>query len=404
VLALLFQIAYSSFVRIVGEGDLQFLYDNAVKIYEGSFSYPSLYSACFPKTVTYPAILAVLFQMFGVHRILPVLLNQLVMSGTIALVYLYTQKRHGPIPGIVCALLLATHPFVILYDNTTNAEILYGACILCCFLSFSFARERYRHSGKPLFFVVPAIFLGLSEFFRPLGVILLLALLLYLPLFSEMKRKGAVVAAGLLVGGYVLFGLLNTAVVQGITGYAPAGSGFGGFNLYVGASETGAWNPADGEEFSQVLQSGKSPDEVQRYFEAKAFERYADMGLGVIPHGLRKLWRLHSADYMVAEAFLLHEEHLARHTIPRGAYALAVNLYYIPILLLALAYTVFSFVRGLRGKPDEPLVLSLYTAGSFAAFLLLEVAPRYMVSYHILFTLLAFEMVMGLRNLLPSRG
>jgi hypothetical protein len=44
------------------------------------------------------------------------------------------------------------------------------------------------------------------------------------------------------------------------------------------------------------------------------------------------------------------------------------------------------------------LLLSLYTAGSFAAFLLLEVAPRYMVSYHILFTLLAFEMVMGLRN------
>ncbi|MCL2004251.1 MAG: glycosyltransferase family 39 protein [Oscillospiraceae bacterium] len=394
LLSFLFQSCYSGYVRILGEGDLQFYYGSAVSIAENGFRLESLYHAAFPGTVTYPSVVAVLFRIAGVYRIVPVLFNQVVMSATAVLVYVFAKRRHGHACGAVCAMLLATHPFVIIYCNAPNAEILYGACILWSFITFCFARERYRHTGQKLRFIVPALFLGLSLLFRPMGVILLIALLLYTVLFSGAKIKDAAVICSILIAGFFAFNLLCGVIVKGVTSYAAPQSAYG-WNLYIGASETGRWNQADAEEFTRVIETAETPSALQRHFAGEAFARYREMGLGVFAHGSKKLLALNSAEYMIQETLLLTEESAARHTLQRIEYSLPVYLYYVPILLLALLFCLWSFVRLLRGERETLLILPLYTVGSFAAFAFLEVAPRYGVSYHIMFTVLAFEAALG---------
>jgi 4-amino-4-deoxy-L-arabinose transferase-like glycosyltransferase len=402
ILSFVFQSVYSSYVTIIGEGDLQFYFGNAVVIYETSFSHENLYSATFPGTVTYPAILAVFFQIFGVHRIIPVLLNQFIMSGTIVMVFLYMGHRHNHLSGILCAMILATHPFVIIYSNTTNAELLYGACILLCLITFYFAHDRYKSTARKSLFLLPAFFLGLSQLFRPLGIIMLIALIMYALLFAKIKLRDNLIICPMLLAVFILFNFLCGAIVKGITSYDSPSSSYG-WNLYVGASKGGGWNQADGNEFNRVFGELETPAEIQIYFAGKAFERYREMGFGVIRHGLEKLRNLHSAEYMVAEAFLLDEESAQRHTLRRIEYQLPIYLYYTPILFLALCFCLWSCVRSFSRKADEMMILTLYTIGSLMAFMLIEVAPRYAVSYHIMFTILAFKMALYIISYIRAR-
>ncbi|MCL2083837.1 MAG: glycosyltransferase family 39 protein [Oscillospiraceae bacterium] len=393
-LSLLFQRVYGAFVTIEGESDLRFYFSNAVSIFQNGFRHESLYSATFPGTVTYPAVLAVLFKFIGVGRGIPVLLNQLVMSATIVMAYLYMRRRHGPASGAVCAMLLATHPFVIIYCNVCNAEILYGACILWCFFSFCFARERYASHAQKRWFICPAFFLGLSLLFRPLGVVMLIALAIYALFYMAAGTKDKLMICSVLLAGYMAFNLLCGAVVKGITSYDAPRSSYG-WNLYVGGSEEGRWNQADGAEFARVMALSETPTEVQAYFAPKAFARYKDMGAGILRHCLNKLERWHAAEYISR----LDEESARANTLTKDDYMLPVSVYYVPILLLALAFFLWSCVRSFLGKIDEMSILTLYTIGSFAALMLLELSPRYTVSYHIMFSLPAFELVAGLTAL-----
>ena len=402
LLSFLFQTVYSSQVRILGETDLQFYYESAKSMAENSFRLESMYNATFPGTVTYPSILAVLFRVFGARRILPVLLNQAVMSATIVLVYLFVKHRRSHLSGAVCAMLLATHPFVIIYSNTTNAEILFGACILWSFITYYFAHVKYLNSGAKLWFILPAVFLGLSLFFRPMGLIMLVALLLHSLVFSKIKLLDNLIICPILIAGFLLFNFLCGAIVKGVTSYDSPGSAYG-WNLYVGASEKGQWNPEDAAAFGRVSATASSPTEVQSHFAGEGFARYREIGSDIFEHGRKKMLEMNSADYMVYTTFQLTDVSEEKHELKWVEYALPIYLYYVPILILALAFCLMSFFRSFRGKSDELTILSLYTVGSFAAFVFLEVAPRYAVSYHIMFTILAFEAALSAAGFFRNR-
>lgn len=392
-LSFLFQSLLSANMRIVGESDLRLYYDNALRLYQNSFRYVSLYSAAFPGNITYPALLALCFKIFGVHRAIPVLLNQFAMSATVAVIYPFMRRRHGALGGAVCAALLAVHPFVIIYCGVCSAEILYCACVIWCFVSFGYAMDKFREAGARRYFAIPALFLGFSVFFRPLGVILLAALLIYLLFFSGIKFRASLAVCAVPLAGFVIFSLISGAVVKQVTTYDAPKSSFG-WNLYVGASAAGKWNPDDSAEFDRVLAAAQTPTEIQAYFAGAALARYGRMGPAALWHGFGKFYRWYAAEYVAQETALVKPPPAPPPVLlfKRDDYIVPVILYYIPILFLAAAFCAAAFIRAFFRKRDEFMVLALYTAGSFAAFNFLELAPRYTVSYHIMFTLLAFEL------------
>jgi hypothetical protein len=207
---------------------------------------------------------------------------------------------------------------------------------------------------------------------------MLVALLIFALFFSKIKFRDNLIVCPILIVAFILAGLLCGLVVKQITTYDTPSSSYG-WNLFVGASETGMWNEEDAIEFGQIESTARTPTEIHEHFASKAFERYREMGLRVIPHGVSKLVMLNSAEYILNLTSQLTEESAHRHTIGRIEYSLAIYMYYVPILLLALAYCLFSFAQLLRKKPDILLVPALYTVGSFAALFFLEVAPRYTV-------------------------
>ena len=405
LLSFILQFLFSSTHKIVGENDLQFYYANAVKIAEGAFHYNSLYSASFPGTVTYPALLAVFFQFLGIHRIIPALLNQISTSATIVLVFLYVKSRYSTLSGLVCAMLLATNPLVIIYCGTCNAEILYGNCMIWSYVTFCFALKRFESARRIRFFLVPAIFLGVSVLFRPLALLMLIAMLLYLIIISRINYKKCVAICLILLLPFLLCNYLNGLLVKKITTYDAPKSSYG-WNLYIGASAAGSWNQADGAEFDSVVAAASSPSEIQTYFAQKAFDRYKGMGFGIVGHSFAKLSRWYAVDYIAQEATLTESPPPQAVNFTQSDYVFPVFLYQVPILLLAMAFfLLLLFRRCFRRDPanDNLIILAFYAIGSFIVFAFLEFAPRYTISYHILFTIPAFEMLLLIYRSLSAK-
>jgi 4-amino-4-deoxy-L-arabinose transferase-like glycosyltransferase len=385
----LFIFTYSRAANIIGENDLQFYFNNAIAIYENGFQLPSLYAATFPGTVTYPAFLAVLYHLFMPGRMIHVLLNAAVMSSMLVMLYVYIRSKYGQKPAVIGSFLLSAHPFIIIYSNTCNAELLYFACVFTAFTALHFAADG-KKASYPLF-AVSAVSLGLSLFFRPLGIIMLIAILLYLFVFSKLGFKKSVCAALLFIVYFGAGSVLCGVVVKAVSGYDAPGSSYG-WNLYVGASETGRWNHADADEFAQVLRNADTPDDIQSHFAAKAVDRYREMGFGIFAHAARKIHRWHSLEYMADETVMLTEASAFYNRFHRNAYQLIIALYYIPFLLFGMAACILKLWQAFRLRHDSSVILPLYITGSFIVLSLLEMAPRYAVSYHLLFAFLSVSL------------
>jgi len=222
-----------------------------------------------------------------------------------------------------------------------------------------------------------AVPLALAGWARPLAMLMLAALVGYLLLFSRHRWLHRGFAAGILLVVFFASGTLSDRLVQRHTGFAPASSTVSfGWNLYVGASAAGTWNDEDAARFNAVMQTVTSPDEVQRYFAIAAVDRYREMGTDILPHMARKLrvWNAHR--YVSA----FYEGRFT--TSVRGA----VAVFDLTVFALAVVGGVMILFQRRR---NIYFALMFYLAGSVATLMLLEIAPRYVVSYRMIFCLFA---------------
>jgi hypothetical protein len=400
VFAFLAQLLISSRGFFVGEGDLRFLFSVAVQISEGTLRSPNLYIAAFPTTVTYPAVIAVLMRFFNTTS--PwvfVLVNHFVMCAVVSAAYGFLKNRMSWKFAFTGALLIALHPFTHIYANTSNAELVFGGLVLLSFFAFAKANDANKSNPSLVWVGLSALLASFAGWARPLAVLMVLAYIGYALLFSKYTRlyKGLVI--GIFLAVYILCGQASALVVRHYTGHTPASSAYSfGWNLYVGASSAGTWNEGDAERFNAALREADSPNEIHRYFARQAVERYRDMGAGFVPHTLRKLrvWNAHAYISAFCEG-------------PAQATVRPITAVYdIAVFLLAAAGGVCILIKSVKDfrkhrAPDVSTVLTLYLAGSVAALMLLEIAPRYVVSYRMVFCLFAIIFLQQCRKYVTLR-
>ena len=376
--------------ELIGDGDMQFYYGNAVKIYESGFDFQVLYVAIFPGTVTYPAVLAALMKIFGVSRMVPAVLNYAALSAVSCSAYLFLRKRMPEIWAVAGALIIVLNPMMIIYSSVCNAEIPFSALIILSFFAYVKAEET-KGKGQYKWLAVSAVLCGASQIFRPLTIIMIIALVMWILIFQKSSSKAKMVCVAVICLIFMIFSMANSMMVKSITGYEPPKSSYG-WNLYIGASETGQWNQKDADLFSEKISTAKTPTELQRFFADAAWQRYRGIGTGIIKHGLNKLQPWLPYGYVASQVFRYEGVEPADMAEESKVYEKAIMMYDLPILAFALCGCALAMIKGMSKSSknrDIILIMAFYIVGSFFVLMLTEVAPRYTVAYRPVFSILA---------------
>ncbi len=386
-------LLYSLNVRLWYEGDLAFYLTNAQGLTNETFTGPLLYQGIFPHTVTYPAFLAVFMRIFGTSDVVAIVINHCIVVLLVETVYLYASLFMSYKWALLTALLVALHPYIWIYANTINAELAFG--LFCLFSLYAYQHAHATTFDKKstpfVFYSLAAVCCAVANFFRPVAIILLVALCLH----QVMYTRGKVIQPLCVIGVFVLIFALSSSVthkiVEDITKYPPPTKSYG-WNLYVGASANGRWNKEDAEEFARVEKDAYNPSDVQQYFASKALSRYKKIGIGLPGHSLDKLRTWVKSEYMVKVASQRVSASPAFFADDMGGYQTIIFVY--DSVIMAMAFLGCFLIPLLRMRGRKPIEATyFFFAGSVSLFMILETAPRYTVSYRPLFCIFAVQLL-----------
>jgi cell division protein FtsW (lipid II flippase) len=304
--------------------------------------------------------------------------------------FAYTELALSREWAAPAALMVALHPFLWIYAATVNSELLYILCFLAGI--YFYARHRSETSPRNVWTCLILAYLCAvaSMFFRPEGRVLVVAMALHMLLYNRKPSQKKLAALACLFAIYGLFALGTHALVRQITGYEPAKQPYGE-NLYVGASDTGSWNEADGAEFQRVYDQAKTPSEVHAYFFPRALERYREMGMGIPAHFLKKM------NVWISDEYLLHlamSQSGSSRFFPskaQGDFQRVIFVYDYAFMFFGLLGCIYLVLAGLQKR--QPLDLAVFfLAGSILLLMVTEVAPRYTLPYRPLLVLFSVQL------------
>lgn len=388
LLTLAFQLTFSLNVELAYGADFRHYYTTASYYAAEGFGDGQKYNATFSSTASYPAFLSIFMRIFGVGRMVPIMLNHVAVSGTCCLCYLYCRKIMSSTFALSAAMLIGVHPFVIIYSNTCSAELLFMATALTAFFIYACLPRLEKIWKKLLTMALAALLCGLSNNFRPLGTVMLVAILIQTAFYSDGQAKTKIMLCSVAIIVFAAIMPVNSAIVKHITAYDPPSSSYG-WNLYVGASEDGSWNASDGEEFGEIFDALETPTEIQSFFAEKGIERYRSMGIGMLPHFLRKLSYWNASGHIANTAASQKEVSRFYSSESGGTYGAIASIVDIPVFILALLTMILLFYEAVRGRGSSLLTLAFFQLGIFMVLMVLEIAPRYTVASRIIFCILA---------------
>jgi len=355
------------------------------------------YISLFPHTFGYPAILSLLYRIFGPYYPVGQVFNAILGIGISVLLFQAGDILFGRRAGLTAALFWALWPSQVLYSLLLCTEVLFTFLMLLCIRVF------ISITGKEKWNMAALAGLGLlcafANSIRPLGIILILSFIIVLFLAGRPGKYGfirslagkmapcLVLAASYFIAAY-LMGIGLSGIIQKDIARFPAG-----FNLLTGSNikYSGTWNGED----SGILESftgGREFDaqEVQDAVMDIAIRRYIDQGAENLRLFYRKyiiMWASDDEVINYISAGLDQEAGESGFFNELGRYLkLACNLYYLFMMCLCL---VFAIHLARRGTHASAYALLLFILGTASAHLLLEAAGRYHYPAISMFSLLA---------------
>jgi hypothetical protein len=365
------------YIRIELYGDFLGNYERA-----WYFAYDRLYglryAALMPHIIRYPWFASYFIRLFGDGIGVFFGINLCVLLCVAALLYAMCLK-HGRAPARIAVFALIFNPLVILYCLVPNSEILFGLCVLAAFYAYAALRETTFRRCVIKYIAVGAL-CAAANFFRPLGVVAIIAIVM------DHMMRGSInsIHGGIKPGIFVLImivpflGGMYFMNVQSkvITGYDAVKTPYG-WNLFVGASENGVWNMNDSELLTQKMNDvSYSLDEIQKYFRDEGIGRYREMGLSATSLFARKLRLFDIGKHLMDLLRRQTPESTAIPPMHDGIFTLG----YLAFYLAAFAGAVRGLID-LKADGRDVFLIATYLIGSLSLFVILEAAPRYIVSY-----------------------
>lgn len=364
--------------------DYQNFYNSSINF--ANYGTINKYIEVFPHLIYYIICLGSIFKLFGTSYTLVVILNVFIdILATLILIKFFKSKTAGviwllnPINIMWCSI---AHPTVI-----TNFFLLLSFLILFKLLNSLNKNNKKDLYKKAIFF---SAILSIANLFRPIMIILLIALLIYFFILKISKKdlKKYLIVTIIILGSYLIFNKSISFMTNNLLSNNIADTTVG-WNIYVGSNmkSNGTWNEEQQIEFNKLFNSNTSPNEIQEHFLEKGVNQYKNNGLiNNIKLFIKKaIVLVGSPDSLTCYVFNKMQSNSIPNYIQFILKIITSTSYY--ILLLFNIIFAYKKLRNIN-RNDDVYILQLFIIGVISSHLLVEVSPRYCLMLIVPYTLL----------------
>ena len=362
------------------------------------------YVSMFPHVFGFPAVLSVVFGIFGSSVTTALIFNLFCSMGSCVLVWRIVRILSGRVSALFALLLAVLWPSQILYSSFVASEPLFTFLLLLAVLLFVMSlKETPFKEAHPWTCTIELVLLGFvlafGSFIRPMAMIFLVAALICmisgekllppkpkndLPLGMRASDKGWKRCLTLIAVYMLCSALFTSGASYAVDRELAGGSSSFGYNLLVGLNldTFGGWNQDDADYLYAALDRTGSATEAQLACRDMALQRLQvdpRALLNLFVHKFEVLWG--NDDYGSSWNILFMDQQ-GNLTPQRSSFLYQMmdvsDLFYLFVLLLA----------GIGGcimlwkAPDGSYACTLLFCGTVALHLLVENQNRY--HYHAL--------------------
>ena len=389
------KIAFVLNYRIEPEVDYATFYDVAVSLTE-NFVINNRYVALFPHILGYSSFLSIFFFLFGAHEIIPPLVNVVLSTISMGLIYYIGKKTGGVRVGIIASVLWIFFPSQTMYNIYALSEPLYSTILLLIWAVMIKIHEKLNHIHirNLLFYsILLGLLLVLMNMARPIAAIPIIALVIWLFIINteHLGNKGIMIKKVI----YIMAVILSYSILSSIANYyteVRVGEELGtfpGYNIHVGFNMNtyGAYNMDDASLLSYYdAQKDLSANDVQKLMFEEAKQRIQSGEINFLKLFYEKFLIFLGDD----AGAVSYAQTILDDTAP---YEIISNVYYYFVLAASFLGVLFAFIKN---DKSALLYICLFAIGLTMAQMLVEVAPRYHYSATLSMIILASIGINGL--------
>ena len=405
VLCFVVKFAWTCILRIEPTVDYLTFWNTAKNIAEGN-SFDPVFVSVFPHILGYASFLSVFLRVFGSSLLVPPLVNVglTVISG----ICIFTMLKRNSTLKAACIgyILWIVCPSCTFFNTMVLSEPYYTALILLFLTAADFTAERLFKDTKTsgmilrafLFALAAAVILALANSARPIGIIPIIALFIWMVFLcakrSENKKTFWVflLSAVVLIVLYYLFGKIWKHYIDTLIGVETAS--FPGYSIYVGfdMESMGSFSTEDGNRVADLAYSYGAV-EAQRIMLEDAKKMIFSGNIDFPRLLAAKLAKFLGND----EAGAYYSIEFVSGTV-YSVCAVLSNVFYYFLLLCVIRKTI---LRIKKPGTSALLLCPLYCIGLTLAQMLVEVAGRYHYSIIPMLIIIASEELRKDNNLQP---
>lgn len=255
IICFLIKFAWVWFYRIEPVGDYATFYYTAVELSEHEMI-QKRYIALFPHIFGYSSFLSIFMKIFGSSYFLPPVLNVMLSTISMALIYFICKKIADKKTAVIASILWAFFPSQTIYNMFALSEPLYTTLLLASFALMIIIQEKLAKlsMGKLISLgIVLASLLTYINMSRPIAAIPIIALAMWLFIidFNHIGKWNLLMRKILyfvtVITIYAIFTKLSNQYISYRLGEEIAT--IPGYNIYVGFNmdSFGCWNQEDSD-------------------------------------------------------------------------------------------------------------------------------------------------------------
>lgn len=329
------------------------------------------YIAMFPYLYSYIFLLGNVMKIFTTKFIIVVILNIIMDITASYFAYLFGKKIKNKEFGTLLMLIWLLNPFQILWCMKALPITVVNLCFIISLYIFACLIKQNKTINTILLSILLGINLGISNSFRPIFIIFVIAIFLYylyLIIFLKSNYKNKLISFILILLCFIAINNLYTKLVSNKTKYNIGGSS--GWTLYLGSNleSNGAWFPSD--EYNELMASNNfNPPDIHNYFKDKAIENYKS-------YNILNITKLYAKKYSTLTSnlsYYTYENTIGTYTTKKIIRIILYIFWF--ILILSNVYIILRKDKNI----DDILFIMILEIGLILSHLLVEVSPRYFI-------------------------
>ena len=393
------RVYYIRTYPVAMESDYKFYYDVAIMIKDNTLTTLSNneYISLFPHTYGYAYILSIAMRIFGTGPATCLYLNVGFSALTALFCYGIGKKVAGSIAGISALTLSIFWPSQILFSNINGAEaaftcFLYGAAFIAIMLMRMDTTSKVGSFLMVVLHILCGVFIALSSAIRPMGLILLIALVICLLSMNRKLEykdvnelsfrkiflsKGFLRAAMVLLGYFICTQLVSAGISNAIEKDIASGGAMG-YSLMVGLDmeSDGGYSEESMNFLYDSYDKTKSANAANAACMERAMEEVKANPMGILELMAKKFYLIWSNDDYATTTNIvtMNNQGLLSPEREEMFYSFAEynQIFYLVMVFLSAIGAIF-----MMKKDNNASIFAIFFIGTVALFLLVEMQNRY---------------------------